>query len=219
MTKQVAEPTIVGYQDDSPRQLDTSELGKGGAPPATLETGAVETEDYGPQNRPAGRSADDRDGGGGAGSGAPQFVGRYRLVKLLGEGGFGRVWKARDEELRRDVAIKVPKPERFQSAEDVEQYLAEARTLAALRHPHIVPVYDLGRDANGLLFVVSLLIPGETLRDELRRGRVTHERAVEVILAMAAALDHAHAQQLIHRDVKPENILVEHGTRHPWLTD
>lgn len=219
VTQQVAEPTVVGYQDDSPEQYQTADLGPGGGAPASLETGAVPTEDYGPQHRQAGRGQPGPNGRGAGNSGPQQFVGRYRLIKLLGEGGFGRVWQARDDELRRDVAIKVPKPERFQSAEDVEQYLAEARTLAALRHPHIVPVYDLGRDANGLLFVVSLLIPGETLRDELRRGGVTHERAVEVIRAMAAALDHAHAQQLIHRDVKPENILVEHGTRHPWLTD
>jgi len=183
--------------------------------PESLETGAVATEEIGP--RPGRARAPIAESSGGRV--AARYVGRYRLVRLLGEGGFGRVWQARDDELRRDVAIKVPKPEHFQSAEDVEQYLAEARTLAALRHPHIVPVYDLGREGNGLLFVVSLLIPGETLRDELRRGPPSHERAVAVLRAMASALDHAHAQQLIHRDVKPENILVEQGTRHPWLTD
>ena len=85
----------------------------------------------------------------------PQKIGRYRTIKLLGEGGFGRVYLAHDDELDRPVAIKVPRPDRISRPEDVEAYLTEARTLARLDHPCIVPVLDVGRTGDGLCFVVS----------------------------------------------------------------
>src|SRR4051812_27296648 len=78
----------------------------------------------------------------------PERIGRYRVVRLLGEGGFGRVFEARDEDLGRPVAIKVPHPKRIARPEDVEAYLAEARILASLDHPGIVPVHDVGRTDN-----------------------------------------------------------------------
>ena len=82
-------------------------------------------------------------------------LGRYRLERILGEGAFGRVYLAYDEELQRQVAIKVPTAERFQKPEDAEQYLAEARTVASLNHPNIVPVHDVGRTDDGSIYVVS----------------------------------------------------------------
>src|SRR5262245_7427505 len=85
----------------------------------------------------------------------PAHVGRYRVERLLGEGGFGRVYLAHDDELHRPVAVKVPHRHRISQPEDVEAYLAEARVLASLDHPNIVPVYDVGRSDDGLCFVVS----------------------------------------------------------------
>src|SRR5262245_303509 len=85
----------------------------------------------------------------------PGRVGRYRVVERLGQGGYGRVYLARDDELDREVAIKVPRADRVAGPEDVESYLAEARSLARLDHPHIVPVYDVGRTEEGLCYVVS----------------------------------------------------------------
>src|SRR5437773_9863211 len=83
-------------------------------------------------------------------AGLPRMIGRYRVIRGLGQGGFGRVYLARDDDLDRPVAIKVPNPERIAGPEDVEAYLAEARTLAKLDHPDIVPVHDVGRTGDGL---------------------------------------------------------------------
>ena len=91
----------------------------------------------------------------------PERLGRYRITALLGKGGFGVVYKGHDDELRRDVAIKVPHRSRVAQPEDVETYLAEARIVASLDHPHIVPVYDVGRTDDGACFVVSKFIEGQ----------------------------------------------------------
>ena len=93
----------------------------------------------------------------------PAAIDRYTVIERLGQGGFGRVYLAQDEELDRPVAIKVPKPERVARPEDVEAFLDEARILASLDHPHIVPVYDVGRTEDGLCFVVSKFIEGSDL--------------------------------------------------------
>src|SRR3954451_7377849 len=90
----------------------------------------------------------------------PAHIGRYRVERLLGEGGFGRVYLAHDDQLHRPVAVKVPRPERACRPAYADNYLAEARILASLDHPHIVPVHDVGRTEDGLPFVVSKLIEG-----------------------------------------------------------
>ena len=97
----------------------------------------------------------------GSPDGDPSKIGRYRIIRRLGQGGFGRVYLAHDDDLDRPVAIKVPNPERITRPEDVEAFLVEARILAKLDHPHIVPVYDVGRTEDGLCFVVSKLIEGQ----------------------------------------------------------
>ena len=102
--------------------------------------------------------------------GLPATIGRYRVIRLLGQGGFGRVYLAHDDDLDRPVAIKVPNPERVAGPEDVEAYLAEARILAQLDHPHIVPVYDVGRTDDGLCYVVSKFIEGSDLAERMRSG-------------------------------------------------
>src|ERR1700730_14247361 len=95
---------------------------------------------------------------GAASSGQPRQIGRYRVEKVLGEGGFGRVYLAHDDQLKRPVAIKVPHRERIFSPAQVEAYLTEARVVASLEHPHIVPVYDVGSTGDGLCFVVSKFV-------------------------------------------------------------
>jgi serine/threonine protein kinase len=100
--------------------------------------------------------------------GDPQSIGRYRVVRLLGKGGFGRVYLAHDDDLNRPVAIKVPNPERISRPEDVEAYLNEARILASLDHPHIVPVHDVGRTDDGLCYVVSKYVEGSDLAAKIR---------------------------------------------------
>ena len=148
-----------------------------------------------------------------------QRLGRYRLVRLLGEGAFGRVWLGQDADLQRYVAIKVPKPESFQRPEDAEAYLAEARTVSRLDHPHIVPVYDVGRTEDGSIYVVSKFIEGRTLGERIKKDRPSPEESAKLLATIAEALHHAHLKRLIHRDVKPANILLEDATGNSYLAD
>jgi serine/threonine protein kinase len=138
-------------------------------------------------------------------------IGRYRVEKLLGEGGFGRVYLAHDDQLRRPVAVKVPRPERVSQPGYADTYLAEARILARLDHPNIVPVHDAGLTEDGLPFVVSKFIEGTDLAGKLRHARPSSTEAAELVATVAQALHHAHLKGLVHRDVKPGNILLDRG--------
>lgn len=146
-------------------------------------------------------------------------IGRYRLIRPLGAGAFGQVHLGLDEELDRRVAIKVPTPDRFRGPEDAEAYLVEARMAARLDHPNIVPVHDVGRAADGSIFVVSKLIEGRTLKDLIREARPGPAAAATLLVDVARALEHAHQRGLIHRDVKPGNILIEDQTGTPYVAD
>src|SRR5215472_44653 len=110
-------------------------------------------------------------GSSGSPDGDPARIGRYRIIQWLGQGGFGRVYLAHDDDLDRPVAIKVPNPERIARAEDAEAFLVEARVLAKLDHPHIVPVHDVGRVEDGLCFVVSKLVEGSNLAIRISQDR------------------------------------------------
>lgn len=145
-------------------------------------------------------------------------VGRYHLGKQLGAGGFGQVYLARDEELDRFVAVKIPHPHRIGQASDVDAYLAEARIVARLDHPRIVPVYDFGRTSDGRCFIVSKFVEGCTLAARMREGRLTRGEVAEIVAAVAEALYCAHTQGIVHRDVKPGNILLD-SAGSPFLTD
>jgi eukaryotic-like serine/threonine-protein kinase len=136
-------------------------------------------------------------------------IGRYSILKRLGKGGFGEVFLAFDQELDRAVAIKVPHRERITQPEDIEAYLAEARIVASLDHSHIVPVYDVGRTDDGLCFIVSKFIEGSDLASRIKKARPSFHESVALVAAVAEALHYAHTHGLVHRDVKPANILLD----------
>jgi formylglycine-generating enzyme required for sulfatase activity len=144
---------------------------------------------------------------------------RYRLDRLLGEGAFGRVFLGWDVQLQRQVAVKLPNRSRFRSAADVDGYLAEARMAAALSHPGIVPVYDVGTAPGGAIYAVSRFIDGTTLEGLLRTGRVSEQETARLLSQVARALHAAHQQQIVHRDIKPANILIEAATGTPFVAD
>jgi serine/threonine protein kinase len=147
-------------------------------------------------------------------------IGRYNLLKRLGKGGFGEVFLAFDEELNRSVAIKVPRLERVSQLENLEAYLKEARILASLDHPHILPVHDVGRTDDGRCFVVSKCIEGSDLKAKIEqeRARPSFRDSVELVAAVAEALHHAHTRGLVHRDIKPANILID-ASGKPFVAD
>ena len=139
----------------------------------------------------------------------PSEVGRYRVIRRLGQGGFGRVYLAHDDELDRQVAIKVPNPGRITHPKDVEAFLTEARILAKLDHPNIVPVFDAGRTEDGLCFVVSKLVEGSDLSVRIGQARPSVRESAVLVAMIADALHYAHSQGLVHRDIKPANILID----------
>ena len=123
--------------------------------------------------------------------------------------GSARSILAHDDDLDRPVAIKVPRPERVSRPEDIEAYLNEARILASLDHPHIVPVYDVGRTDDGLCFVVSKFIEGSDLANRIKEARPGFHESAALVATVAEALHYAHTRGLVHRDIKPANILID----------
>ncbi len=136
--------------------------------------------------------------------------GRYRIAREIGEGGMATVYLADDLKHDRKVALKVLKPE-LAAVVGAERFLAEIKTTANLQHPHILPLFDSG-EADGLLFYVMPFVEGESLRDRLDRERqLPVEEAVQIAVDVAEALAHAHAHGVVHRDVKPENVMLMGG--------
>jgi eukaryotic-like serine/threonine-protein kinase len=142
---------------------------------------------------------------------------RYHLEEHLGDGGMARVYKAWDRYLERHVAVKLVRPEVPLSDRDRRRFIREAQTVAQLRHPNVVAVHDAGI-ADGLPFLVMELLPGGTLRDQLRHGPLLVEEALRVVHAIAEALETAHAAGILHLDVKPENIVFA-ASGEPRLSD
>jgi len=150
--------------------------------------------------------------------GPPQHIGRYRIERVLGKGGFGLVYLAHDGQLQRLVAIKVPHRKLVDRPEAAEAYLTEARTVANLDHPHIVPVFDVGSTNDFPCYVVSKYIDGTDLATRLRQSRLSIHETVELVATVAEALHHAHKQGLVHRDIKPGNLLLDKSGK-PFVAD
>jgi tetratricopeptide (TPR) repeat protein/predicted Ser/Thr protein kinase len=144
---------------------------------------------------------------------------QYAVERLLGLGGMGSVYLARDLTLDRPVAIKVINQEIAANPALRERFFQEARAVAKLRHPNIVPVYAAG-ESLGMLYFVMEFVPGESLREVVTREKsLAPGRAVRMLREVARALGHAHAHGLVHRDVKPENILIDQESGAARLTD
>jgi tetratricopeptide (TPR) repeat protein len=144
-----------------------------------------------------------------SGVGADDLVpGRYRLTSLLGRGGMGEVYLAQDLLLGRDVAIKLLSEASFQDAAARRRLLKEARATASLQHPFICPVYDCGDTADGRTYIVMQYVEGETLATLLERGAVSPRQALTISAQLAEALGAAHSHGLVHRDVKPANVII-----------
>jgi serine/threonine protein kinase len=132
-------------------------------------------------------------------------LGSHEITALLGKGGMGEVYRARDLKLKREVAIKILPDEFMRDAERVSRFQREAEVLASLNHPNIAAIFDL-EEANGSRFLVLELVDGETVADRIARGPVPIEEALEFARQICEALEAAHERGIIHRDLKPANI-------------
>jgi len=135
------------------------------------------------------------------------MLGRFQIIGLVGEGGMGQVYRARDDRLGRDVAIKVLHPDFARDDDRMRRFEREARAAGVLNHPHILGVHDIGVK-EGILYVVSELLEGETLRQRLAQGALPWRKAVEFGRQIASGLSAAHHKGIVHRDLKPENIFI-----------
>ncbi len=140
-------------------------------------------------------------------TGAGRKLGRFELIEIVGSGAFGTVFKARDSDLDRIVAIKVPRAGGVASAAELDRFVREARSVAQLRHPTIVSIYEVGQ-AENLPYLVCEFVDGLTLSDVLSGRRLALAEAAELIATLADALQFAHSNGVIHRDVKPGNIMI-----------
>jgi serine/threonine protein kinase/formylglycine-generating enzyme required for sulfatase activity len=146
-----------------------------------------------------------------------EWIDRFRVMRRLGGGGFGDVYLCYDDKLRRHVAIKVPRPDRFVSSQTKEFFLAEARNVAALRHGSIATLHDFG-ESEGQCYLVYEYIAGVNLAERLQKGAIPQGQIAAITAQVADALDYAHGENVYHRDIKPANILLDRHEQ-PYLID
>jgi serine/threonine protein kinase len=134
-------------------------------------------------------------------------IGPYEIVSLLGAGGMGEVYRARDSRLRREVAVKVLPPSFAQDADRLRRFEQEARVVGALNHPNILAIFDVGAQ-DGAPYLVSELLEGQSLRQLMQGSPLPQRKAVEYGIQIARGLAAAHEKGVVHRDLKPDNIFV-----------
>src|ERR1700730_11181103 len=134
----------------------------------------------------------------------PDRIGRYRIIRKIGEGGMGVVCAAEDERLNRPVAIKMIREAKADETSR-KRLWREARAAAAVNHPHICQIYEIGEE-NGELFLATELLEGESLNEILERGPLSIPQAAQMMLSVLSALDALHRREILHRDLKPSNI-------------
>ena len=135
-------------------------------------------------------------------------VAHYKILELLGAGGMGVVYKARDLKLDRTVALKFLPSNLTRDPEAKQRFIHEAKAASALDHPNVCTVHDISETDDGQIFIVMACYEGETLREKIERGPLSMEEGVDIAVAIAKGLARAHEKEIVHRDIKPANIFV-----------
>src|SRR5882724_5228137 len=138
---------------------------------------------------------------------ADSSISHYRIVSKIGAGGMGEVYLAQDTKLDRKVALKVLPAEVASNRDRMERFVREAKSAAALNHPNIAHVYEIG-ESNGTHFIAMEFIDGETLRDKIHRDKAPLSKLLKYLIQVAQGLSKAHAAGIVHRDLKPDNIMI-----------
>lgn len=138
----------------------------------------------------------------------PKRLGRYELLDTVGRGGFGSVYRSLDTQLQRVVAVKIPRSSQFATQDDEDRFVREAKNVAQLDHPCIVRVFDVGRE-DDIPYIVSEFVEGKTLAEELKNRRFSFRDAATLVIHVGEALEHAHQNGIVHRDMKPSNIMLD----------
>src|SRR5579863_10525628 len=141
-----------------------------------------------------------------------RVISHYRIIEKIGSGAMGEVFRARDERLGRDVALKLIRPASSENPDHLRRFEQEARAAAALNHPNIVAIYDVGFEGT-TPYIVSELLEGRDLRQRLVEGVIPVREAADYALQIAHALAAAHDRRIVHRDLKPENVLLTNDAR------
>jgi serine/threonine protein kinase len=144
-------------------------------------------------------------------------LGPYEILSPLGRGGMGEVYRATDTRLGRDVAVKVIRSDTEVDATQLARFEDETRAIAALNHPNILALHDIG-NANGVVYAVMELLDGETLRTRLARGRLPVVKTIDFAIQIARGLAAAHERGFIHRDLKPDNLFITQDGRSRFWT-
>jgi len=143
-----------------------------------------------------------------ADGGASKRLGRFEIRSQLGAGGFGTVYRAYDPVLEREVALKVPRAAVLERPQAKARFMREPKAAAQLRHPHIVPIFDVGGEGDNY-YIASAYIEGHTLEQVIAQKRPDFRSAAKIICDLADALDYAHVMGVVHRDVKPSNVMID----------
>ena len=148
-----------------------------------------------------------------------QTISQYKILEKLGEGGMGVVYKAEDTKLERMVALKFLPPHLHASDQDKSRFIQEAKAASALNHPNVCTIHDI-QNSGGQLFIVMEFVDGQTLRQ--KKGTISFKQAIDVGIQIADGLSAAHEKNIVHRDIKPDNIMVaadEHGDHDIKVVD
>ncbi len=147
-----------------------------------------------------------------------QHLGQYEIIGVLGEGGMATVYRARQTSIGREVAVKVIKSDRSHLPDFIKRFEREATTVAALSHPHILKLFDYGEQGD-LIYLVMEIMTGGSLDKLLRAEALPLPKVSRFLDQMAEALDYAHGEGVVHRDLKPQNVLLDRSNENAFLTD